>query len=274
MEFSVLMSVYKGDNASYLSKAIASVTVKQSLKPSQLVLVKDGPVSDDIEREIDNWKERLGDIEFTVVEKEKNEGLAAALNMGLRYCKHRLVARMDADDISLANRFEVQIRYIDEHPEISILGGAISEFDEDESDIMQIRQTPTEHSEIVKMAKTRNPMNHVTVVFKKQDIEKLGGYCESFGKLEDYKLWVDAISEGKLLHNISDVVVNVRIGDGFIKRRSNKREIQDWDMLQKYLLDARLIGIFKAIINKIYIRAFIYMPSGLKKLAYKLILRK
>ncbi len=276
MKFSVLMSVYKNDNADYLLKAIQSVTIDQTLRPTQLVLVKDGPVSEEIDANIIKMQAILDDIgiEFTVISKEVNAGLAAALNTGLEYCKYDYVARMDSDDVALSNRFELELPCIVDNPEISILGGWITEFEDDEKAPIQTRIVPQNHKEIVDMLRTRNAMNHVTVVFKKGDILKLGGYSENFGKLEDYKLWVDAVCAGLKLHNISEICVNVRVGAGFIERRSNKREIQDWDMLQEYLKKAKLIGNCKAIVNKIYIRVFIYMPAWMKKIAYKTVLRK
>ena len=276
MKFSVLMSVYKSDNAEYLLRAIESVTIDQTLKPAQLVLVKDGPASEEIDAIITKMQSTLNNIgiEFTVISKEVNAGLAAALNTGLEYCKYEYVARMDSDDVSLPNRFELELPNIADNPEISVLGGGITEFEDDEKVPIQARIVPQKHDEIVDMLRTRNAMNHVTVVFKKSDIVKLGGYSENFGKLEDYKLWVDAVCAGLKLQNISDVCVNVRVGAGFIERRSNKREIQDWDMLQEYLKKAKFIGNGKALINKLYIRVFIYMPAWMKKIAYKTILRK
>ena len=276
MKFSVLMSVYKSDNAKYLLRAIESVTIDQTLKPAQLVLVKDGPVSEKIDAIITKMQPTLNNIgiEFAVISKEVNAGLAAALNTGLEYCKYEYVARMDSDDMSLPNRFELELPNIADNPEISVLGGGITEFEDDEKVPIQARIVPQKHEEIVDMLRTRNAMNHTTVVFKKSDIVKLGGYSENFGKLEDYKLWVDAVCAGLKLQNISDVCVNVRVGAGFIERRSNKREIQDWDMLQEYLKKAKLIGNGKALINKLYIRVFIYMPAWMKKIAYKTILRK
>ena len=111
-------------------------------------------------------------------------------------------------------------------------------------------------------------------MFKKSAVEKAGGYCENFGKLEDYKLWVDLLGHHAVLANIDDVVVYVRTGNGFISRRSNRREITDWDMLQSYLLGAGIINRFEALKNRLYIRAFIYMPGFLKVFLYKTVLRK
>lgn len=136
-----------------------------------------------------------------------------------------------------------------------------------------IRRVETSHDAIVNMAKTRTPINHVSAMYSKSAVLEVGGYSKDFGKLEDYKLWIDLISAGKKLSNLDDVLVNVRVGKEFIERRSNKREIQDWDMLQTYLLKSKIITKRKALINKLYIRVFIYMPAWMKAFAYKTVLR-
>lgn len=274
MEFSVLISVYRNDDADFFRLALESVTVHQSTKPAQVVIVQDGAVSEGIDGVIASVQAQLPQMEFTVVKKEKNAGLAAALNTGLAVCRHEWVARMDADDISAPDRFEKQIAYLQEHPEVSVVGGNIAEFQAEIGDMNSERCVKQTQQEIKEMARSRTPMNHVSVMFSKTAVEAIDGYSEDFGKLEDYKLWVDLISAGKILGNIDDILVHVRVGNGFIERRSNKREIQDWDMLQRYLLASGLISNPRAILNRLYIRAFIYMPAWIKKLAYKTVLRR
>ena len=136
------------------------------------------------------------------------------------------------------------------------------------------RMVKERHVDILNMAKRRSPMNHPTVIYRKTAVLESGGYCENFGKLEDYKLWVDMISNGFQFANIGEPLVYMRIGNGFIHRRSNKREIEDWDKLQKYLFESKIINRFDVLTNRIYIRVFIYMPGWAKKIAYKVILRK
>ncbi len=273
-KFSVLMSVYKNDDSEFFKTALKSVSSDQTLKPSQIVIVFDGPVHADIETVVFELQNENPEIEFTVIKKPINEGLAAALNTGLSECKYDWVARMDADDISVSERFQKQFAFLAQNPNIKILGGYISEFESDPLQPVSMRIVGTTHAEIVDMAKTRTPMNHMSVVYSKNDILRIGGYSENFGKLEDYKLWVDAIADGLIFANLSEVLVFVRIGNGFIVRRSNRREIKDWDMLQNYLLSAQLISKSKARKNKLYIRAFIYTPKWVKKILYKTILRK
>lgn len=273
MKISVLMSVYGKDNADFFALALKSVTLEQTRKPAQIVIVQDGPVSAEIDEIIVKCQEQAADIEFTVIKKEANAGLAAALNTGLAVCKYDYVARMDADDVSVPTRFEKQLAYLSAHPEVSAVGGVIAEFAEEIGDMNSQRWVMCTHQQIRAMARSRTPMNHVSVMFSAAAVKAVGCYSEDFGKLEDYKLWVDLISSGAILGNLDEVLVYVRVGNGFITRRSNSREIQDWDMLQKYLLASRLINKRQAFLNRIYIRAFIYMPIWLKKLAYKTVLR-
>lgn len=273
MRFSVLMSVYKNDNEIFFREALESVTIYQTLKPSQVVIVQDGPVSNEINNIISEIEELERNIEFTRLVKDINEGLAKALNDGIDACKYEWIARMDSDDISLPDRFEKQINFIKKNGNIDVLGGIISEFDIKPGDLKSERHVGKNNEEIIKMAKKRTPMNHVTVMYKKSKIIDVGKYTENFGKLEDYKLWVDMISIKANMANLDNILVYVRIGNGFISRRSNKQEIKDWDRLQEYLKRNGVINCFELFLNRMYIRIFTYMPSFMKEIAYKLILR-
>ena len=272
--FSVLMSVYGKDDVAFFKEALLSVSYNQTLKPTQVVVVEDGPVPSEMEDVTSEVINMTPECEFTIIRKLVNAGLAAALNSGLAACKYEWIARMDSDDISLDDRFEKQMAYVTEHPDVDCMGGSIAEFTNKPGDLQSERHVGLEMNTILKMAKSRTPMNHVSVLYKKSSVEKAGSYSENFGKLEDYKLWVDLISNNAVLANIDDILVYVRVGNGFIERRSNTREIIDWDMLQSYLLKSGLINRFDAIKNKCYIRAFIYMPGWLKKFLYQTILRK
>lgn len=268
------MSVYGKDNVAFFKEALLSISHKQTLKPAQIVIVEDGPVPVEMEDVINEIIAITPECEFTIIRKPTNAGLAAALNAGLAVCKYEWVARMDSDDISLEDRFEKQIRFIEKHPEIDCLGGSIAEFNNVPGDLQSERHVALDLNSIRRMAKSRTPMNHVSVLYKKSSVENVGSYSENFGKLEDYKLWIDLLSNNAKLANIDDVLVYVRVGNGFIERRSNPREIIDWDMLQVYLLKNGLITHFEAFKNKCYIRAFIYMPSWLKTRLYHTVLRK
>lgn len=260
MDFSVLISVYKNDNPMHFKLALESVSCNQTFKPTQIVLVVDGPVSDSTNNVISYITQSYPKIEWSIVRLNQNGGLAHALNQGLKVCKYNYVARMDADDIAVPYRFERQFDFLKKHPEISVLGSFIAEFKEYVGDMDSIRATGLSNNAILSMAKRRSPFNHMTVVFKLNDVLSVGGYSEDFGKLEDYKLWVDLISKNYKMANLEDILVNVRVGDGFIERRSSIREIKDWDNLQKHLLKNNTINRFDALINMLYIRLFMFTP--------------
>src|SRR5690554_5001347 len=115
MSFTVLMSVYAKEQPDYFNQAFLSIWDQQTLKPDQIVLVKDGPLTAELDAEIQRWQEKLGKV-LSVVELPENVGLGAALNEGLKACKYELVARMDTDDISLPARFEEQVAFMQTHP--------------------------------------------------------------------------------------------------------------------------------------------------------------
>lgn len=274
MEFSVLLPVCQKDPPEDFKKALESVSLSQTLKPNQIVIVEDGPVPERINQIIRSLQRLLPEVTLSVISKPKRTGLADALNTGLRACKFEWIARMDADDISLPNRFQKQIDFLKAHPDIDVLGGAILEFMHVPGDIHSYRSVCLKHTDIAAMAKHRSPMNHVSVLYSKTAIERVGGYSTRYGKLEDYKLWVDLMMNGVRFANLKDILVFVRIGNGFVKRRSNSREILDWDRLQLHLLKSRLIDRTQAIQNRLYIRAFILLPGWVKKILYLSLLRK
>lgn len=273
MDFSVLMSVYGKDNPDYYRLALESVTTNQIVKPKQIVIVYDGPVPVQVDEITNDIKEKNPGILFSIIKQEVNKGLASALNIGLQHCLYEYVARMDSDDISLPTRFKMQVEYVEKNPETDLLGGYISEFIDTPENTITIRRVGLSRDEILHMAKRRTPFNHVTVFYRKTCVLSVGGYAEDFGKLEDYRLWVDLISAGFVFANIDDILVNVRTGDGQIQRRSSRREITDWDRLQAYLLRAGIITRWDSFTNKLLIRIFTLMPASLKKIAYKTVLR-
>jgi glycosyltransferase involved in cell wall biosynthesis len=271
VKFSVLISVYEKEEPTYFDEALRSVIMEQTRIPSEVVIVKDGPLSLELEKVIKKYQEGFMDI-VKVVGYEKNRGLGEALNFGIKHCSHELIARMDSDDISTNKRFEIQISFMENNPNISVVGSYISEFFIDPNDSKLIRVTPKEHNDIKIKLKRRNPVNHVSVVIRKSDLEKIGGYKHLL-YLEDYYLWTRFIGNGFKLHNIEDVFVLVRTGKNMYKRRSNPEYIRSWKILQDEMLNMKLINSWDYIINMINIVGFIYMPVRIKESIYKNLLR-
>ena len=224
MTFSVLFSVYQYEKHEYLDQALQSIE-KQTLIPNEIVLVKDGPLTPDLEEVIARHGKNSA-IPYNVVPLERNVGLGEALNIGLEHCSHAWIARMDTDDIALPDRFEKQFAHVEKNPDLDLLGGWIREFGVSPDEPGTIRKVPTEHEAIVRFAKFRNPMNHMTVVFRKRAVLEAGGY-RHFPGFEDYALWMRMIHSGARLGNLSEILVLARTGQEMIKRR------RGWDYLQK-----------------------------------------
>lgn len=273
MRYSVLMSVYKNDNPDFLKTALESIYEKQTRKPDEIIVVFDGKLTTELYAVLDKFKENKENIVF-YYPQDTNRGLGEALRIGSEKCTGDYIFRMDSDDISVPERFEKQIAYIESHPDIDVLGTDIAEFDKSpENEKMRLRVCPKKHNDIVQMGKKRNPMNHVTVAIKKSALEKCGGY-ETLLLLEDYYLWLKMIACDCKLENLNESLVYVRVGNGFDSKRGSKTRIKGWKELQRFMLKNRLINKGEAFVNMIYIRGFVYMPASIKRIIYDVLLRK
>ena len=271
MEFSVLISVYMKESPIFLGEALDSILVNQSLKPTEVVLVKDGPLTAELDAVIQNFVEKFPE-KIKLVTLNDNQGLGKALSIGLDKCKYDLVARMDSDDIADKNRFKTQIEFFNKNIDLDVLGGNIAEFQESPSEQLILRKVPPDSYGIIEMMKSRNPMNHVTIMFKKEAVIKAGGY-KHLPYLEDYFLWIRMVEAGAKLANIDKTLVYVRTGENMYKRRGHKGYIPGWYILQKKMREMGIITPVEIIKNMISIICFIYMPVRLKEFVYKKFLR-
>ena len=272
MKYSVLMSVYKNDSPDYLELALKSIYDDQTRKPDEIVVVFDGPISDELLSVLNGFQVGKESI-VKYYPQEKNQGLGEALRIGSEYCTGDYIFRMDSDDISDPRRFEIQSKYVEDHPDVDVLGTDIAEFNEspDEPNLRK-RVCHSDHKDIVKMGKRRNPMNHVTVCIKRESLIKAGGYLP-LRYVEDYYLWVRMIHSGLKLANINETLVYVRVGNGFAARRGNKEQIKSWRVLQDYMVENKMVTKREAKKNMLYIRVFVNTPGWLKKQLYERVLR-
>jgi len=271
MKFSVLIPVYAKENPEFFIKALNSI-VTQTLKPSEIVVVKDGPLTDGLEKVIELFSKNYDNL-FKIVSLEENVGLGDALNIGLKKCSYELVARMDSDDISMPYRFEKQIQVFDRDNKLDVCSGWVGEFDKDEKEIYYYRKVPENHDDIVRYLKIRSAINHPAVMYKKTSVEKAGGY-QKMMFLEDYYLWVRMLLKGAKFYNIQEVLVNMRGGENMIKRRAGiayaKSEL-------KLLNEFKNIGFLTKdeYIRNIFIRVPIrLMPIGIIKFIYRFLRTK
>ena len=218
IQFSVLMSIYYKENPEWFRIALDSV-INQTLQANEIVLVEDGKLTEELYQVIDEYKTKYPDL-FNIVPLEKNSGLGEALRIGVLNCSNELVARMDTDDIARNNRFEKQIKFMDENPDIDLVGSWISEFEDNPNEIISYRQLPTKHDDIYKFGQFRCPVNHMTVMYKKSAVIAAGNY-QTFKNIEDYYLWGRMLKDGARFANIPECLVNVRAGNAMFKRRAN-----------------------------------------------------
>jgi len=270
-KFSVLMSVYKNENPTFFDLSLESNLRFQTLVPDEFVLICDGDLTSELEAVIQKYINLFPEV-MKVFRKE-NGGLGKALNYGLPKCSYSIVARSDSDDVCAHNRFEKQMKFLEEHKDIGIIGSNIDEFDNDWEKPINIKTMPLTHEELYEMAKFRNPLNHMSVMMRKDEVIRLGSY-RHIPYIEDYELWVRAMINGIRISNIGEVLVHARTGNGMIKRRGTKKYIKSWHILNKYMVDNGMIGFFTYIRNMFSICCFVFLPGKLKEYLYKKILRK
>lgn len=234
-KYSVLMSLYKKEHPEYLRLALDSM-INQTVKPDEIVLVEDGPLTDELYAVVEEYKEHL-----TTVVNEKNLGLGLALNEGLKACRNELVARMDTDDISTHDRCEKQLVYFEKHHDLTILGGQIEEFIDSPSKIVGKRVVPCTDQELKQYMKKRCPFNHMTVMFKKSEIIKAGNYQDWFWN-EDYYLWIRLALKGAEFANLAETLVHTRVGADMYQRRGGDKYFKSEIGIQKLMLEKKMIG--------------------------------
>lgn len=269
-KFSVLMSVYYKENSEYLDAALNSI-FKQTVVPSEIVIVKDGKLTNELDTIIDLYQKKYSE-QVKILSLPQNVGLGQALNRGLEVCTNELVARMDSDDISLSDRFEKQLTIFDQNPEIDVVGGWINEFIDDPKELVSIRKLPEHQKDILKYSKKRSPLNHVTVMFRKTAVLKVGSY-QHFPLMEDYYLWVRMLKNGAIFYNIQEALVLVRSSNGMYNRRGGISYTRVESRFFKYLYEIHYINFF-LLIENICIRFVVrIIPNQIRKQIYLKVLR-
>lgn len=248
-DFSVLMAVYKGEKDSFLYESLESI-YNQSIKPSEVVLIKDGELTAELNDVIEFFSNQYENL--LVHGYKKNKGLGYALDYGLRLCKNDIIFRCDSDDINVVDRFEKQIQILEETDAV-IVGGSIEEFNLKPGDLKRLRELPEFNGDIQNFKSIRNPFNHMSVAFRKIAIENSGGYKDMPG-YEDYYLWLRVLEkyEG---YNIQKVLVHARVGNDMISRRQGVDFMLKELRFQKQLLNDNLIS------KKIYVRNILMRVS-------------
>jgi len=263
--FSVLLPVYHRDNPSHLRRAFVSAVQEQTLAPDEVVLVRDGPVDQVLARQIDDL---VADSPVPVhrIDLPVNVGLGQALDIGMRACRHDVIARMDADDISLPERFARQLPLIEAGADI--VGSALIEFDEDEDVVVGIRTPPIGEDEIRSWSRFHQPFNHPTVVFRRGSVLAAGGY-QDLPLLEDYWLYARMIQGGAQVLNLADPLVKYRVGAGAYHRRGGMPMLRSELTLQRRLLASGFVSRPQYLRNLAVRGGYRLVPAVLRRHAYR-----
>lgn len=226
-KYSVLMSLYKNEQPDWFVESMESM-IKQTIKPTEIVLVLDGPITDELQEKV-NWYQTNYPKTIKIFPLAQNIGLGKALDKGLEVCSNELVARMDTDDISLPNRCEKQLEMFKSDPELAIVGTNIDEFYDNSEYIVSSRVVPSNNSEIKKFIKRRSPFNHPTVMFKKQAVIESGGYG-NLRRKQDLDLFSRMINYGNKAANINESLLLFRSNEDNFKRRKS------WSYVKSYII--------------------------------------
>lgn len=263
------MSVYKNEHAAFLTACFDSI-YRQTVLPTEIVLVEDGPLTPALYSALAEEEKRFPMMKR--VRLETNQSLGVALNHGMQACSYDIIARMDTDDICKPERFEVQVNYMQAHPEVDVLGAWITEFDNEPTNAVSVRSLPELHDDIFKFGKKRNPINHPVVMFRKQAVLQAGGYqpCMLF---EDYYLWARMLTQGFRFHNLQQSLLLFRRSPAMFQRRGGVAYARYEFRFFKILHKIGYISSFNLFVNLTQRYIVRLLPNYLRSLVYRHLLR-
>lgn len=268
-KYSVLMSVYYKEKTEYLKQSIESI-LNQTVTPDEFVIVCDGPLGEELDGVLMEYAATNPVIKL--LRLSENVGLGRALNAGLCACTNNIVARMDSDDISMPDRMERELLALVEN-DADIVSGTVIEFSENIEQELSRRILPVTSEGIRQFSRRRNPFNHPAVMFRKESVEKAGGY-KDFMLFEDYHLWLRMLASGAKGYNIEEPLLYMRADSGLYDRRGGFKYAAQIFRFRWYMLTCGHAGIVDFIITAFGHAAVALVPSGVRRLFYERMLRK
>jgi glycosyltransferase involved in cell wall biosynthesis len=260
IKFSVLISIYFKDDLAALNDALQSI-IDQTFLPYEIVITIDGPIPRKMALKVEDFRQRflIAKIKFKINQLEKNVGLGLALRSGSSLCSGNYIVRMDSDDISAPDRFQILHEVIEKNPHIDVLGTYISEFEKEIGDINSVRRVELDSDKIFKDGKKRNPVNHVTVCIKKSALFEVGNYEDVLWH-EDYYLWVKMLMNDYVFKNLPVSSVFVRKQELSSRRSGLKYLSAEFSFVKK----CYMLGFMNIFDLALYIipRAFIRLAPG------------
>jgi glycosyltransferase involved in cell wall biosynthesis len=270
-KYSVLMPLYKNDNPEWLKLAIDSM-LNQTIPPNEFVIVVDGPIPDTLKNIVEVYKSQNKEL-FNIHYFEQNRGLGVTLADGVKLCSNELIARMDADDFSVPERCEKQVKAFKEHPDLDVIGSNVDEFVGDISNVVARVRLPQTNEEMKTFAKRRCPVRHPTLMYKKSKVLKSGNYRD-YRHAQDYNLIVHMFLAGCKMQNIQEVLVYMRVSENFYERRGGWNQAKLILRLKKEFLDSGFYSLPDFIISGMGNMAVCLLPNKVRKVFYMKVLRK
>jgi glycosyltransferase involved in cell wall biosynthesis len=262
---SVLLPVWAGDRPDFLTSAFESTVDDQTRPPDQVVIVQDGPVGDQLAGRIEKLAADSS-VPVDVLALDHNIGLGPALDAGLAACRHPIVARMDADDISLPHRFAVQLPIIESG--VDIVGSGLIEFADDPNEVVGTRTPPIEPADIRARARFAVPFNHPTVMYRRDLVLSVGGYTD-FSRMEDYLLWAKLILAGARVANVAEPLVKYRVGAGAYARRGGLAQLRTELAVQRRFRRLGFTTRGQWLRNVLVRGGYRLVPEGIRRTVYR-----
>lgn len=269
--YSVLMSVYQKADPDFFLASIQSM-MEQTVVTDDFVLVCDGPLTAQLDQVIDTYEKEYPGV-FQVVRLSENVGIGAAANIGLKYCKNDLVAKMDADDIAVSDRCESQLAAFERNPELKVLGGYIEEFDQDPESPFSVRTVPESNEDIRKYARRRQPFNNQTVMYRRSAVLSVGGYRD-FRRGEDYDLYLRLLHGGNYAGNLKKVMVKVRVNSDAQGRRASWETLKGCARSRWYAFRIGYASFMDFLICVVGETVILVSPACVQSFIYRRFLRK
>jgi len=269
-KYSVLMTVYKKDNPEYFSLSLESM-LHQTYLPDEIIIVKDGPVTNGLQAVIDSHSNQ--GVNIVQVQLKKNRGLGLALNEGFNYINNELIARMDSDDFSMPDRCELQIKEFEKNPKLDVIGCPADEFVGDVDNIVGCRNVPNTNEEIYRFAKKRDPFNHPTVMYRKSKVEAVGKYSD-YRKNQDTDLWIKMLKSNAVCMNLREHVFRFRFDEKTYQKRKSWINTKVLIQIRYKAWKSGFNSFIEFIEVAIAQMGVYFLPVRFQKFLYKKILRK
>lgn len=271
---SLLLPIYYKESVETINKCLDSMA-QQTVLPDEIVCALDEPSSPEVEGALDEFAKQHGDIAIVKCYCPRGSGLGAVLNAGVLHCSCEYIARMDADDIAQLDRLEKERDFLDQNPEVDVVGSNIAEFETSKDEVIAYRVVPADDKACKAMLKRRDPINHMTAMYRKKSILKAGNYSCEMKACEDTDLWARFYEHGLCFANIQENLVYVHAGRDMYERRGRGQEYQYVKKVINYKKKIGLINAADCLFQKMAnYCVLVVMSTKMRAFVYEHFLRK